>query len=266
MAPATTPARQAASRENSRFSTGPVTDAGKHTVSHNALTHGLTSARVVLPNEDPAEYEAFARDIAARYNPVTPEEHTLTARIAAAEWRLARAWRAHDHFLASATASESDQFGCDLEPAAVLAAMLLTSADERRLRLILRYLRATERAHQSTIATLIRIQKARLAEPSAAPAANTASAQTSSHFPTAEEAAAIVAELDLRIAASESTTESAANVATDTEADTYPEAEAQTAINPAPTTTPALSRAERRARERAARKAARKAARLTTTN
>ena len=47
-----------ANRDNSRRSTGPVTIAGKAASSQNALRHGLTSKNIVIPGEDPAEYEA----------------------------------------------------------------------------------------------------------------------------------------------------------------------------------------------------------------
>src|SRR5580658_469174 len=50
-----TPAQAAASIANSKLSTGPSSDAGKQTVSSNALHHGLASpkpAHVALPGEE----------------------------------------------------------------------------------------------------------------------------------------------------------------------------------------------------------------------
>ena len=50
-----------ANRANAQRSTGPRTEAGKAVSSCNAWKHGLTAARALMPGEDPAEYEDFAR-------------------------------------------------------------------------------------------------------------------------------------------------------------------------------------------------------------
>jgi len=47
----------AANRLNAQRSTGPRTPAGKTRVSSNALKHGLTGREVVLPNENPDDFE-----------------------------------------------------------------------------------------------------------------------------------------------------------------------------------------------------------------
>lgn len=55
----TTPARRAAARRNGRHGHGPTTSAGKARSSQNALRHGLTSPRVILPGDDPKVYATF---------------------------------------------------------------------------------------------------------------------------------------------------------------------------------------------------------------
>ena len=48
----TTPKQLTANRQNARKSTGPKTPQGKAAVRHNAVTHGLLSREVLLPEED----------------------------------------------------------------------------------------------------------------------------------------------------------------------------------------------------------------------
>ncbi|MCP5118165.1 MAG: hypothetical protein GY953_45710, partial [bacterium] len=53
---ATTKQRNA-NRQNAKKSTGPRTHEGKRRVSQNALKHGLSASKVVIPGEDVADYE-----------------------------------------------------------------------------------------------------------------------------------------------------------------------------------------------------------------
>jgi hypothetical protein len=231
-----TPAQLAANIANSAHSTGPRTDSGKDRVSENAITHGLTSSRVILPNEDPAEWQAFSAAVIARYNPGTPDEHRLATTIANAEWRLFRAWRAHDHIIGMVTLSLSEHHQLPIEPAAALADQFIAPESQRRLSLNLRYIRAHERAHETAIATFFRIQKARLA----------AEAQ-------AEAEAEKQARLDPPAASTPAPAASSTGSSTPEPPPSDPTGPAEQDGTPAAH----VSRAERRAIERAARKAAR---------
>lgn len=53
----------AANRLNAQRSTGPRTPAGKAKVSVNALRHGLTAREVILPNENPDDFDAFRAEL-----------------------------------------------------------------------------------------------------------------------------------------------------------------------------------------------------------
>ena len=54
----------AANRRNSQLSTGPRTLKGKLRVALNSLKHGLTAEQIVLlPHEDPAQFNAFRKAI-----------------------------------------------------------------------------------------------------------------------------------------------------------------------------------------------------------
>ena len=83
-------AQIAANRRNAMRSTGPRSEAGKARVAQNGLKHGLCSARVLLPDEDPAELEALVEDLKACFRPATEMELALLRQYAAATWRLGR--------------------------------------------------------------------------------------------------------------------------------------------------------------------------------
>jgi hypothetical protein len=70
--------------------TGPRTAAGKERSSLNALKHGLTSRRIVLPYENQAEYDALLKDLLDESQPVGTLEFELVNDIAACIWRLRR--------------------------------------------------------------------------------------------------------------------------------------------------------------------------------
>jgi hypothetical protein len=78
------PASQAAS------ATGPKTPEGKAISSMNALKHGLTSTKIVLPGEDPAEFVSFRDRLVSEQAPVGELETQLAHELAGALWRLRR--------------------------------------------------------------------------------------------------------------------------------------------------------------------------------
>jgi hypothetical protein len=45
---------------NARLSTGPRTIAGKQKIATNALKHGLTGKQIVLPDENPDDFDEFS--------------------------------------------------------------------------------------------------------------------------------------------------------------------------------------------------------------
>jgi hypothetical protein len=87
-----TSARQIeANRRNALGSTGPKTDLGKQRASQNAVRHGLTAETVIIPIEDPADYQAFELAVTADYEAETAVERELVLRLASLLWRLRRA-------------------------------------------------------------------------------------------------------------------------------------------------------------------------------
>jgi hypothetical protein len=90
----TTSAQLTANRINATHSTGPRTAAGKLASSRNSLRHGLTAKGVVIPGEDPAEYDTLRQELHEDYAPANTAEATIVDQIAQHTWRLQRVRRA----------------------------------------------------------------------------------------------------------------------------------------------------------------------------
>ena len=88
-----TAAQFAANQANAQHATGPVSPEGKATSARNRLTHGFRSATVLLPGDDPADYEALLAELSEHFAPSDLTETRLTREMADAEWRLRRVRR-----------------------------------------------------------------------------------------------------------------------------------------------------------------------------
>ncbi len=82
--------RAAINAANSQFSTGPKTEQGKLRASLNALRHGLTSHLVVLPTEDPEQYQQHLASFQRDLRPLGADEQNLVQILADTSWRLHR--------------------------------------------------------------------------------------------------------------------------------------------------------------------------------
>jgi hypothetical protein len=85
-----TPAQILANRANAQKSTGPRSVEGKAVSRFNALKHGLDAQTIVLPGEDPAEYDALARDYDRSMRPNTPTERFHVDTMIRADWQKRR--------------------------------------------------------------------------------------------------------------------------------------------------------------------------------
>jgi hypothetical protein len=81
----------AANRLNAQKSTGPRTPEGKNKASQNAVTHGLTSHRPVLDNEDTAEFRKYVNELIDQLDPTNPWEFVFAKRASCQAWRIQRA-------------------------------------------------------------------------------------------------------------------------------------------------------------------------------
>lgn len=83
-------AQREAARRNGARSRGPVTPEGKARAAMNALRHGLCSAAVLAPGEDPAAFEALLAALRAEHAPADATAELLVQRLAVTLWKLAR--------------------------------------------------------------------------------------------------------------------------------------------------------------------------------
>ncbi len=79
-----------ANRPHLRRSTGPRTAIGKARVSSNALKHGLTGKDIVLPSENPRDYDRFRAGLLEALDPHGDLEGLLADKIVADAWRIRR--------------------------------------------------------------------------------------------------------------------------------------------------------------------------------
>ncbi len=81
-----------ANRQNSKKSTGPITDEGKAASSHNSFRHGLASIAVtMLSFEDPQDYMDLGDAMRAEHKPITVTEDALVGKMIQSLWLSARA-------------------------------------------------------------------------------------------------------------------------------------------------------------------------------
>jgi len=91
----TTEAQTSANRVNAQKSTGPRTAQGKAAVALNAVQHGLRAQAVVLPGEEPDEYDRFRARLLEDLQPRDLQEREQAQRIVELAWQLRRAGRYH---------------------------------------------------------------------------------------------------------------------------------------------------------------------------
>src|SRR5579883_2561185 len=153
-------------RENGAKSHGPKTEAGKQRSSQNALRHGLSAQTLVLPSEDPAEYQRLLDGYLQQFRPTGPVEADLVHEMVAAKWRLNRLVLVETQLLAASTdeveqnRAEKIEDGDEDEP--LTPAQSLAQAFENLSRDTLSFLYRTqgrlERTYSRALRTLQQMQ------------------------------------------------------------------------------------------------------------
>jgi hypothetical protein len=85
-----TPAQITANRANAQQSTGPRSVEGKSVSRFNALKHGMDAASIVIPGEDPADYDALADYYLQEFRPQSASESFHVATMLRADWHKRR--------------------------------------------------------------------------------------------------------------------------------------------------------------------------------
>jgi hypothetical protein len=124
-------------RANAQHSTGPRTSEGKLASSRNSLKHGLASAQLIIPGEDPAAFDALLSALLEEHQPANATEDLLVQEIAQSYWLTQRAIRFQNQCFTP------------------------EGVDEKRLALFLRYQVTHDRAFHEALKTLIQLKKDR---------------------------------------------------------------------------------------------------------
>jgi hypothetical protein len=79
-----------ANRANAQKSTGPRSVEGKSASRFNALKHGIDAASIVIPGEDPADYDALVAQYLHEYCPQSASESFHVDTMIRADWQKRR--------------------------------------------------------------------------------------------------------------------------------------------------------------------------------
>jgi hypothetical protein len=161
-----TEAQIQASRANGRRSQGPVTPEGKARSSQNAYRHGLLAHTMVLRSEDKESFGQYLDQHLQRWQPFDDVELNLVEEMVGAAWRGRRA-AGMQTMVYDAEIAAIEPSGCG---GSDLVDAFNRLAVSPALGLFHRYETHYHRIYHRCIATLMKLQKARLAAPAAEPA------------------------------------------------------------------------------------------------
>ena len=175
-----TPAQIAASRNNGRKSKGPKTPEGKAISSQNSTTHGITSAKWLVPtNEKPSAYAGFLAEYLDQWQPANPTERDLVGQMAHAQYTMNRLFAMEAGFLDLAMEEMCpDQVKPLDEPMRQTIAFKALADSTNGLSLLNRYLARCERMYHRALHSLMDLRKLQAAEAKASQPKQSKSGQT----------------------------------------------------------------------------------------
>jgi hypothetical protein len=146
-----TSAQIAANQANAQKSTGPRSPEGKSASRLNALKHGIDAASIVIPGEDPADYDALAAHYYREFRSESPSENFHVEAMLRADWQKRRLLRVEADLHRTLLAES---------PGASLAAALLSDSPAARLLVrVQRQIAAFERTWYRANAEIRRARK-----------------------------------------------------------------------------------------------------------
>ena len=137
-----TQAQLEANRANAQHSSGPTSDAGRETVSHNSTKHGLTGRFTLNTDEDHARFMETYKLLIEELNAAGMHECDLVLKMAQALWRSERALMLQDNCI------DTLSFGDPLHHAEA----------RKNLEIYIRYQTTHDRAYQRYAAELRKLQ------------------------------------------------------------------------------------------------------------
>ena len=158
-----TAAQIVANQQNAAHSTGPRSEAGKDTVSRNAVVHRLCAQKFFLSPDEKPLFDQMRAALAEHYQPVTAHELGLLEELAEARWR-ARLARTMEAALLDAIVAEQRKADPTLTPTNALTRLFIDDTLQKRMRLMMRYLGAAERSAEKARNELERVIAIRLEE------------------------------------------------------------------------------------------------------
>ena len=146
-----------ASRANGRLSKGPATSDGQGRSSANAIRHGLLAKCVVLENESGPCFDHLVTEHTRRFAPADGVEFGMIEEMAAAYWRMRRAWAIENRLMEKALRHQPPG-----DEAARIADAFAELAASPELNLLHRYETRLHRIYQRALYNLALLGEAEL--------------------------------------------------------------------------------------------------------
>jgi hypothetical protein len=145
------------SRANGVRSRGPFTAQGKERSSANAVRHGLLAKCVVLENESGPCFDQLVAEHIGRFAPADGVEFGMIEEMAAAYWRMRRAWAIENRLMEKALRHQPPG-----DEAARIAAAFTELAASPELNLLHRYETRLHRIYQRALFNLALLGECKL--------------------------------------------------------------------------------------------------------
>lgn len=176
------PDRPTTSRANGAISHGPTTPEGKVTSSRNALRHGLSANKLVLPSESQPAYRKLLQDYFDHFKPTTGVERELVYTMALARWRLRRLSTIEVNMYSNQLFTCREQIRKDLpnpDPQEALAwAFKFLGNNSTGFAMMLRYESTLTRTHDRAFKQVEAVRAKKQNEPTVLPAQSNATPTT----------------------------------------------------------------------------------------
>jgi len=156
-------------RINGAKSHGPKTEAGRKRSSQNAIKHGLTAHAVVLPTEDPEEFQQFLTSYLDQFQPNGPAELDLIHEMVGAQWRLQRLAIIETQLYTEAIDNIEENSDEPLDPSQSLADAFSSLANSSSYNFLQRLESRLQRTYSRALRTLIQLQRRSSQPPASAP-------------------------------------------------------------------------------------------------